>query len=111
MIRTLHHQLVTGATTAEKLAEDYLAALEKKEKNLGAFLTVFATEDIRAAARSVDQKTSRGEKIDLLSGIPGAIKDNICVAGTRTTAASKILDNYIAPYDATVIRRLREKGA
>ena len=62
-------------------------------------------------AQAVDEKIKKGEEIDLLAGIPMAIKDNMCVSGERTTAASKILDNYIAPYDATVVKRLKKSGA
>jgi aspartyl-tRNA(Asn)/glutamyl-tRNA(Gln) amidotransferase subunit A len=62
-------------------------------------------------AAAVDEKISRGEKIGMLEGIPGGIKDLILVEGVRATGGSKILDNYIAPYDATVVARLREAGA
>ncbi len=58
----------------------------------------------------VDAKIAKGEQIDLIEGIPCAIKDNIFVDGERVTAGSKILDNYIAPYDATVIRKLKDCG-
>ena len=59
----------------------------------------------------MDEKIAQGEKIGLLEGIPGAIKDCICIDGIRTTAASKILDDYVAPYDATVIKKLKAAGA
>jgi aspartyl-tRNA(Asn)/glutamyl-tRNA(Gln) amidotransferase subunit A len=108
MIRDLHDKLVAGETTATELAENYCKAIEEKDPEIGAYLTVLRESALREAAH-VDERLKRGEKIDLLSGIPGAIKDNICMEGVRTTAGSKILDKYIAPYDATVIRKL--KGA
>ncbi len=110
MIRELHDKLVSGEMTATKLAEDHLRTIEEKDGEIGAYLTVLRESALREAA-CADEQLKRGEKIDLLAGIPGAIKDNICIAGVRVTAGSKMLDNYIAPYDATVIERLQEKGA
>ena len=109
MIRDLHTKLVAGEVTAVGLAERYLQAIEKREPEIGAFLTVFGEEALHSA-KLVDEQLKRGETIDLLAGIPGAIKDNICMTGVRTTAGSKILDNYIAPYDATVVKKLKAKG-
>jgi aspartyl-tRNA(Asn)/glutamyl-tRNA(Gln) amidotransferase subunit A len=110
MIRELHNKLVNKEITSEQLALDYFDVIEKKDKDIFAYLTL--TKDLALEqARKVDAKIAKGEKIELLEGIPGAIKDNLCISGVRTTASSKILDNYIAPYDATVIKRLKENGA
>ncbi len=111
MIRQLHQQLVEGKVTAEALALEYLSRIENNDKEIGAYLTVFEKEAVLSEARKVDAKIAHGEEIDLLEGIPGAIKDNILVQGVRATAGSKILENYIAPHDATVITRLKEAGA
>lgn len=110
MIRELHEKLIRGEETAVGLTKKYLKIIEKKDAEIGAYLTVFG-ESALAAAVSVDENLKQGKKVDLLSGIPGAVKDNICIAGERATAGSKILDNYIAPYDATVIERLKTAGA
>jgi aspartyl-tRNA(Asn)/glutamyl-tRNA(Gln) amidotransferase subunit A len=110
MIRDLHNQLVAGAVTATELAEKYLKTIAEKDGEIGAYLTVLSESALKAAAE-VDETLKQGIKIDLLAGIPGAIKDNICIAGVRATAGSKILDNYIAPYDATVIKKLKTTGA
>ncbi|MEI7425935.1 MAG: Asp-tRNA(Asn)/Glu-tRNA(Gln) amidotransferase subunit GatA [Candidatus Moraniibacteriota bacterium] len=110
MIKELHQKLINKEITSEQLTLDYLMRIEEKDKDIFAYLTL--TKDLALEqARKVDAKISRGEKIELLEGIPGAIKDNLCISGVRTTAASKILDNYIAPYDATVIKKLKEVGA
>lgn len=110
MIKELHEKLVTKKNTAVQLTEQYFDAIEKKDKDIFAYLTL--TKDLALAqAKKVDEKIARGEEIGTLEGIPGAVKDNLCVASERTTAASKILDNYIAPYDATVIKKLKEAGA
>ncbi|KKR21961.1 MAG: Glutamyl-tRNA(Gln) amidotransferase subunit A [Candidatus Moranbacteria bacterium GW2011_GWA2_39_41] len=110
MIRELHEKLINHEITAVQLTEEYFARIEKQDKDIFAYLTL--TKDLAMEqARKVDAKIARGEEIGMLEGIPGAIKDNLCVAGVRATACSKILDNYIAPYDATVVERLKEAGA
>ncbi len=110
MIRDLHEKLKSGKMTATGLAESYLSRIAERDGEIGAYLAVLGDEALRAAAL-VDEKIAQGEEIGLLEGIPGAIKDNMCLTGTKTTAGSKILDHYIAPYDATAVRRLREAGA
>ncbi len=106
----MHEKLKNQKITAVKLTQDYFEKIKKTDPKIQAFLTL--TEDLALKeAKLVDKKIKRGEEIDLLAGIPGAIKDNICVANVRTTAASKILDNYIAPDDATVIDRLKKSQA
>lgn len=107
MIRDLHQKLISGEITSVKLTEDYFDKIEERNGSLNAFLTLFK-EDAIQRAQEVDDKIKKGEKIDLLAGIPSAIKDNILIRKQRATAGSKILDNYISPYDATVIEKLRE---
>ncbi|NTW27214.1 MAG: Asp-tRNA(Asn)/Glu-tRNA(Gln) amidotransferase subunit GatA [Candidatus Moranbacteria bacterium] len=110
MIRDLHNDLISKKITSVELTERYFSVIEKKEQEIGAYLTI-TKELAMAQAKLVDEKIAKGEEIDLIEGIPSAIKDNICVDGVRMTAASKILDNYVAPYDATVIRKLKDCGA
>ncbi|MDD5464240.1 MAG: Asp-tRNA(Asn)/Glu-tRNA(Gln) amidotransferase subunit GatA [Candidatus Moranbacteria bacterium] len=110
MIRQLHNKLINKEITSVQLTEQYFDVIEKKDTEIGAYLTITKKLAMQQA-QFVDEKIAKGEKIDLIEGIPCAIKDNICVDGVRTTAASKILDNYISPYDATVIRKLKECGA
>ena len=106
MIRELHEKLVNREITATQLAEEYFDAIEKKDKEIGAYLTL-TKKLAMEQAKLTDEKILKGVEIGLLEGIPGAIKDNILVDGVRATAGSKILDNYIAPYDATVVRKLK----
>ncbi len=109
MIRDLHQKLLNGETTSVRLTEGYFGEIEKRDDEIGAYLTLLKESALREA-REVDDRIRRGEPIDLLAGIPGAVKDNMCIAGVRTTAASKILDTYIAPYDATAIGKLKDVG-
>src|SRR5438128_1097316 len=83
-------------TTPEELRQEFLKAIKKENPELNAYLTVFDAESETQSAGS--------EGKSLLAGIASAIKDNILIDGTRTTAASKILENYIATYDAHVIK-------
>ena len=92
------------------MTEDYFAQIEEKDPEIKAYLSLnkeFALDK----ARAVDKKIKNGEEIDLLAGIPCSIKDNICIEGLPATAGSKILENYIPPYDATVIKKLKENDA
>ncbi|MEI8343745.1 MAG: Asp-tRNA(Asn)/Glu-tRNA(Gln) amidotransferase subunit GatA [Candidatus Moraniibacteriota bacterium] len=110
MIRALHNKLVSKEVTATQLMQHYFEVIEKKDSEIGAYLTLTKKLALKQA-ELVDEKIAKGQAIGLLEGIPGAIKDMICVEGVRTTAGSKILDSYIAPFDATVIKKLKENGA
>ncbi len=92
-----------------ELTEAVLNRIEAVDGKLRAYLTVSADEALEQA-KEADARRARGEEAPLL-GVPMALKDNISTRGVRTTAASKILGNYIPPYDATVYARLREAGA
>jgi aspartyl-tRNA(Asn)/glutamyl-tRNA(Gln) amidotransferase subunit A len=110
MIRDIHNKLISQEITSEKLTEEYFARIEKKDPQIQAYLSrnlEFALDK----ARAVDKKIESGEEVDLLAGIPSAIKDNICIDHLPVTAGSKILENFIAPYDATVITKLKNSDA
>jgi aspartyl-tRNA(Asn)/glutamyl-tRNA(Gln) amidotransferase subunit A len=110
MIKDLHKNLINQEITSERLTLDYFDVIEKKDPEIKAYLTLnkeFALDK----ARAVDKKIKNGEKVDLLAGIPCSIKDVICTEGIRTTAGSKVLEDYVPPYDATVITKLKERDA
>ena len=91
------------------LVSSCLNRIKEVDKKVKACITVLEKEALKAA-KDADEKISRGEWSPLL-GIPFIAKDNIMTKGVRTTASSKILEDYIAPYDATVIKKLKEAGA
>ena len=92
-----------------ELTKQYLARIEKDDSQIGSYITVCLDEAL-AAADKADERIARGEAT-LLTGIPVGIKDNICTEGIKTTCASKMLYNFVPPYDATVIKRLKNEGA
>jgi aspartyl-tRNA(Asn)/glutamyl-tRNA(Gln) amidotransferase subunit A len=96
--------------TATALAESCYARIERDDPKIGAFLTL-SKERALAKADEVDQRAKRGDELPALAGVPVAIKDVLVTEGTRSTAGSKILGNYIPPYDATVVKRLDAAGA
>ncbi|MCX6785808.1 MAG: Asp-tRNA(Asn)/Glu-tRNA(Gln) amidotransferase subunit GatA [Candidatus Komeilibacteria bacterium] len=107
-ITQAHHGLVTKQFSCIDLVSYYLKKIEE-QKDLNAFITITG-EAALARAKIVDAKIAKGEKLGELEGLPAAIKDLILTKGIKTTAASKILANYIAPYDATVVAKLKEAG-
>ena len=94
--------------SAVDLAQAYLAEIEKKNKELNAYLEIY--DDVLEQAKVADEMIARGESHSLL-GIPLAIKDVILIKGKKVSTASKILENYVASYDATVIVKLKKQGA
>lgn len=92
-----------------ELTKQYLARIEKADAQIGSYITVCPDEALAAAGKA-DERIARGEAT-LLTGIPVGIKDNICTEGITTTCASKMLYNFVPPYDATVTKRLKNEGA
>ncbi|MDD4767426.1 MAG: Asp-tRNA(Asn)/Glu-tRNA(Gln) amidotransferase subunit GatA [Desulfotomaculaceae bacterium] len=96
--------------SSEELTRVHLERISQVEDEIKAFVTV-TEEAALAQARAVDQKRARGEELSLLAGIPMAITDNICTDGVKTTCASRILYNFVPPYDAEAAARLKGAGA
>ena len=96
--------------TATALAEVCYAKIEKDDPQIGAFLTLSKDRALAQAAQ-MDALVGKGEKLPPLGGVPIAVKDVLVTRGVRTTAGSKILGNYIPPYDCTAVARLESAGA
>lgn len=107
-IRSAHDAFAKGEYTAVQLAQAYLDEIAAKNARTNAYLEVFG--DVLEQAKAADVRIKAGQG-GLLTGIPIAVKDNILISGRRAGAASKILEGYIAPYDATAIARLKKAGA
>ena len=107
-IEKAHEMLVKKEISCTDLAQAYLDQIEKTDRDIHAYLEIFG--DVMEQADNAQKRFDSGEKDNLLLGIPMALKDNILVKGRRVGAASKILEGYTATYDATVIKKLKEKG-
>jgi aspartyl-tRNA(Asn)/glutamyl-tRNA(Gln) amidotransferase subunit A len=98
-----------GRVSAAEIAASTLAQVDAVEGDVGAYLTGLG-DLARSYAARVDERIAAGERLTL-AGVPIAVKDNMCLEGTRTTCGSKILEHWIAPYTATAVARLLEAGA
>ena len=107
-IKEARKKLDAKEFSAVDLASAYLAEIKKKNKELNAYLEVY--NDVLDQAKIADEMITKGKSYPLL-GIPLAIKDAILIKGRHASAASKILENYISPYDSTVISKLKKQGA
>ncbi len=109
-IDSVKRALEARETTAVSLAEAYLARAEAENKKNGAYL-MFSPERAMQQARHVDALIEKRQPLPPLAGVPMAVKDVIVTRGLRTTCGSKILGNYVPPYDATAVERLERAGA
>ena len=109
-VLSFRQDLLAKKTSAGDLTRRCLDVIRRADTRVKAFITVLE-DGALAQAKAVDQKIARGEPVGPLAGVPVAVKDNICVANVRATCGSKILENYVAPYDATVVDRLRKADA
>jgi aspartyl-tRNA(Asn)/glutamyl-tRNA(Gln) amidotransferase subunit A len=100
----------TGKASAAEIADAFLAAYREREPRLKAFTSLDESE-IRRQAAAVDSRRAAKQPLGKLAGVPVAIKDVLCTKGVRTTCSSKILANFVPPYDAHVIERLRAEDA
>ena len=108
--RGIRDQIVAGETSATEVCREHLTRIEQANPQLNAFNTIIAERALERADL-IDRRQVSGESLGPLAGVPIAIKDNLCVRGVRTTASSRILDQFIPPYDATVVQRLELAGA
>jgi aspartyl-tRNA(Asn)/glutamyl-tRNA(Gln) amidotransferase subunit A len=99
-----------GTASAVEVTQAYLDEISTHGETVGAFLTV-DTEGALAQAAEVDRKRSAGETLGKLAGLPVAVKDNICTKGLATTCASRMLENFVPPYDAHVTTQLQNANA
>jgi aspartyl-tRNA(Asn)/glutamyl-tRNA(Gln) amidotransferase subunit A len=109
-IPAIRDALQTKKTSAREICSDFNARIEKHNSEWNAFLTL-SPERALAQADRIDAAVARGEDLPPLAGVPVAIKDVISTNGIRTTCGSKILENYVPPYDATAVERMEKAGA
>src|SRR5512137_1845018 len=105
-IHGLHDKLKKGETTSRAVTEAVFARIDAVEPAIGSYLTL-TREAALAQADAADARYRKGVPLGPLDGVPVGLKDIFLTEGVRTTCTSKILENFIAPYDATVVSRLR----
>ncbi len=108
--RELRARFKSGETTAREVALGHLQRIREIEELTNAYLTVLDEDDVIAQADAADKRIQNGNASPL-TGIPFLIKDNLSTEGVQTTAASRILEGYVPPFDATVVSRLKDAGA
>lgn len=106
----LSEMLRKKQVSSREITESVLERIDEKEESVHAFITVTREEALEQADRA-DARFRNGKRTSLLNGIPLAVKDNLCTRGIRTTCGSRILSNFIPPYDATAVRKVLRGGA
>ncbi|OOM71861.1 glutamyl-tRNA(Gln) amidotransferase subunit A [Clostridium puniceum] len=109
-LKEMVSKIKSGELTSEAVVQSYIDEILKTESSVNAFLTLTCDEAL-AKAKEIDTKIKAGKTLGALAGIPIAIKDNICTEGVNTTCASKMLEDFIPPYDATVVKKLLAEDA
>ena len=99
-----------GKFTSEEIVKQLFARIKEVDPKVEAYITL-CEEDALKNAKIVDNKVKKGERLGKFAGVPIAIKDNICTDGIKTTCASRMLEDFIPPYDATVIQKLKAEDA
>ena len=107
-VHELVEKLEKGEVTSEQIVKSYFDRIKEKDDSVKAYVSTLEEQAI-AKAKEVDEKRKNGEKLGKFAGIPIGIKDNMCITGTKTTCSSKMLENFVAPYDATVIEKLNKE--
>ncbi|MBE5806222.1 MAG: Asp-tRNA(Asn)/Glu-tRNA(Gln) amidotransferase subunit GatA [Clostridiales bacterium] len=108
-VHELQEKLKNKELTITEITKAYVDRINEKEKDVNAFVTQL-TNDALEKSKEIEIKVDNGELKSEFAGIPIGIKDNICTKGVKTTCGSKMLENFISPYDATVIEKLNEAG-
>lgn len=106
----LTQQINNKKSSCREVVDEFLERIDDVEERVKAFVTVLP-EEARRRADALDKRLKSGEDIGPLGGVPVAVKDLICTRGVRTTCSSRMLENFIAPYDAHVVERLAADGA
>ena len=107
-VHELVEKLEKQEITSEELVRSYYDRIKEKEDKIKGYVTLLE-EDAINQAKKIDERRKNGEKLGKFAGIPMAIKDNICTKGIKTTCSSKMLENFVSPYDATIIEKLKQE--
>ena len=107
-VHELIEKMQNTELTSEEITKAYVDRINEKEKDVQAFVTTLTDEAI-LKAKEIDEKRKSREEVSKFAGIPIGIKDNICTKGVKTTCSSKMLENFVSPYDATVMEKINSE--
>ena len=108
-VHELQEKLKNKELTITEITDAYVQRINEKEKDVQAFVTVL-TDEAKKQAAEIEEKVNKGEITGEFAGIPIGIKDNMCTKGVKTTCSSKMLENFVAPYNATVVEKLNDEN-
>ena len=107
-VHELMEKLENKELTSEQITKAYIDRINEKENDVEAFVTL-TTDSALEQAKKIDEKRNNGENLSGFAGIPIGIKDNMCTKGVKTTCSSKMLENFVSPYDATVVEKINKE--
>ena len=108
-VHELQEKLKNKELTITQITKAYTDRINEKEKDVQAFVTIL-TKEANKQASEIEEKINKGEETGEFAGIPIGIKDNMCTKGIKTTCSSKMLENFVSPYDATVVEKLNKEN-
>ena len=108
-VHELQEKLKNKELTVAQIVDAYAENIEKRENDVQAFVTIL-NDEAKKQVQEIQEKIDNGEELGEFAGIPIGIKDNMCTKGIKTTCSSRMLENFIAPYDATVIEKLKDEN-
>ena len=108
-VHELQEKIKNKELTITEITKAYVDRMNEKEKDVQAFITELKDEALKQS-EEIQNKIDNGEKLGDLAGIPIGIKDIICTKGVKTTCASKMLENFVSPYDATVMEKINAEN-
>ena len=108
-VHELQEKLKNKELTVTKITQAYVDRINEKEKDVQAFITNLSAEALKKA-EEIQEKLDKGESLGEFAGIPIGLKDNLCTKGIKTTCSSKMLENFVSPYSATVVEKLEKEN-
>ena len=108
-VHELVEKIKNNELTSEEITKAYIDRINEKEKDVDAFVTL-TTDDALKESKKIDEERKENKELSEYAGIPIGIKDNLCTKGVKTTCSSKMLENFVSPYDATVVEKLNKEG-